>query len=70
MCLNTRRKDSSNDLREANVAACQSGKGYNTICKQSKVHYSAVRKIIHESKTFKAVANLPGSGRSSKSTTR
>lgn len=48
MCLNTRRKDSSNDLAEANFAVCQSGKGHNAICKQFKVHYSAVRKIILE----------------------
>jgi len=56
-----RRKDISNDLREAAVAAHQSGKGYKVISKQFGVHQSTVRKIIiHVWKTFKTVANHPG----------
>ena len=34
-------------------------KGYKGIPKQSGVHHSTVRKIIHKWKTFKTVANLP-----------
>ncbi|XP_053577468.1 uncharacterized protein LOC128666737 isoform X3 [Bombina bombina] len=65
-----RRKDICNDLREAIVAAHQSGKGYKAISKQFKVHHSTVRKIIYKWKTFKTVANLPRSGRPSKFTPR
>ncbi|MEE6522209.1 hypothetical protein FKM82_020645 [Ascaphus truei] len=61
-----RRKDISNDLREAIVAAHQSGKGYKAISKQFKVHHSTGRKIIQKWKTFKTVANLPRCGRPSK----
>jgi len=42
-----RRKYISNDLREANVAAHQSGKGYKAISKLCAVHHSTERKIIH-----------------------
>jgi len=53
-----RKKDISNDLREAVVAACKSGKGYKAISKQFGVHHSTVRKIFYTS----------GSGRPSKFT--
>ena len=56
VCVNTtpRRKDISNDLREATVAAHQSGKGYKAISKLFGVHHSTERKIIHRWKTFKS----------------
>lgn len=38
-----RGKDINNDLGEASVAVCQSGKGYKAIYKQSEVHHSSVR---------------------------
>jgi len=41
-----RRKDISNDLREATVAAHQSGKGYKAISRLSGIHHSTERKII------------------------
>ena len=53
-----KRKDISNDLREAIAAAHQSEKGYKVISKQFGV--------IHEMKTFKTVTNRPRSGRPSK----
>ena len=72
MCVNTMPKsqDIRNDLREAIVAAHQSGKGYKAISKQFKVHHSTLRKIIHKWETFKTVANLPRSGRPSNFTPR
>jgi len=59
VCVNTmpRRKDISNDLREATVAARQSGKGYEVISKLSGVHHSTERKW----KTFRTAVNLPRS---------
>ena len=42
-----RRKDISSNVREAIIAAHQSGKGYKTISKQLGVHHSTVRMIIH-----------------------
>jgi len=65
-----RRKDISNDLREAIVAAHQSGKGFKAISKLFKVHHSTERKIIHKWKTFKTAVNPPRSGRPSKFTPR
>nr|XP_028576306.1 zinc finger protein 577-like isoform X2 [Podarcis muralis] len=65
-----RRKDISNALREAIVAAHKTGKGYKAISKQFKVHHSTIRKIIQKWKTFQTVANLPRSGRPSKFTPR
>jgi len=56
-----RRKDISNDFR-AVVAAHQSDKCYTAISKQSEVHYSTVRKIIHKWKTFKTAASGRPSG--------
>jgi len=53
-----RRKDISNDFREA-VVHHQSWKGYKDISKLFADHYCTVRKIIHKSKTFKAVGNPP-----------
>jgi len=50
-----------NGLREAIVAANQSGKGYKAISKQSGVHHSTERTIIHKWKTFKTAANVPWS---------
>lgn len=38
-----RKKDINNDLGEASIAVCQSGKGYKAIYKQSEVHQSSVR---------------------------
>ncbi|MEE6521276.1 hypothetical protein FKM82_019399 [Ascaphus truei] len=63
-----RRKNISNDLREAIVAAHQSEKGYKAISKQFKVYHSTVRKIIQKWKTFKTIDNLPRSGRPNKFT--
>jgi len=54
-----RRKDLSNDLRKAIVAANKSGE------ELFRFHCSTMRKIIHNWKTFKTVANLPCSGHSS-----
>lgn len=42
-----RRKDINNDLGEASVAVCQSGKGYKAIYKQSEVHQSSVRSDLY-----------------------
>jgi len=50
-------------LREAVVAAHQSGKGYKVISKQFGVHHSTERKIIQKWKTFKTADNLPKNGR-------
>ena len=60
VCINNMlmRKDISNDLREAIVAAHQSGKGYMVISKQ--FHYCTERKIFHKWKTFKTV-DIPAS---------
>ena len=44
-----RRKDISNDLREATPAVHQSGKAYKTVPKQF-VHHSTDRKIIQKQK--------------------
>lgn len=44
------------------VAAHQSTKGYKAIFKQSEVHHSTVRTIIHKWKTFKMVTDLIRSG--------
>ena len=70
MFVNTmpRRNDISDDLREAIVAAHQSGKGYKVISQLFGVHHSTERKIIHKWKTFKTVTSLPRSGRRSKFT--
>ena len=72
VCVNTmpRRKDISNDPREAIVAAHQSGKGYKAISKLFRVHHSTERKIIHKWKTIRTAVNLPRSGRLSKFTPR
>jgi len=43
-----RRKYISNDLREAVVAAHQSGKNYKNISKLFGIHHSTERKIIHK----------------------
>ena len=61
MCVNTmsRRKNISNDQREAVVADHQSGKGYKAISKLFGVHHLIVRKNIHKWKTFKIAVNLP-----------
>jgi len=48
--------DIRNDLREAIVAAPQSGKG--AISKLSEVHYSTVKKDFHKWKALKIVADL------------
>jgi len=53
------RKDISNDLREAIVAAHQSGKGYKAISKLPGVRHSTEKKIIHKWKTFRTAVNLP-----------
>jgi len=68
VCFNTmpRRKDISNDLGEAIVAAHRSGKGYKIISKLFGVHLSTERKIIYKWKTFRTAVNLPRSGRPSK----
>ena len=60
MCVNTmpRRKDISNNLREATVASQQSERGYKVICKQSGVHHSTATEIIDKWKTFRTVVNL------------
>lgn len=42
------------------------GEGYKAIYKQSEVHYSTERTIIHKRETFKTAANLPRSGSRSK----
>ena len=55
-------KTSANDLREVNVSAHQSGKGYKAISKVFGVHHFAERKIIHKRITFKIVASLLRSG--------
>ena len=52
-------KDISNGLREATVAAYQSGKGYETISKQFGVQNSTVRKITSQCQLFKTVASPP-----------
>ncbi|CAI5768315.1 TCB1 transposase [Podarcis lilfordi] len=65
-----RRKDISNALREAIVAAHETGKDYKAISKQFKVHHSTIRKIIQKWKTFQTVVNLPRSGRPCKFTPR
>jgi len=54
-----RRKDISNDLKEAIVAAHQSGKGYKAISKQIGVHYSTERDY------FSQVENIQDSLQSS-----
>jgi len=64
----SRKNDISNNLREAIVAAHQSGKGYKAIL--VGVHHSTERKIIHKWKRLKAAVNLPRSGRPSKFTPR
>lgn len=60
MCVNTisKRKNISNRIKEATGAAHQCGAVYKVVSKQSKLHYSIVRKIIHKWKTLKVVANL------------
>ena len=70
MCVNTkpRKKDISNDLREAIGAAHQSGKGYKVISKLFGVHKSTARKIIHKQRTFKTVVNLTRNRHSNKFT--
>jgi len=55
----SRRKDTSNDLRETIVATFQSGKGYKAFSKLFRVHHSTIRKIIHSWKSFKTAVNLP-----------
>ena len=60
----------SNDLREAIVAAHQSGKGYKAISELYGAHHSTERKIIHKWKTFRTAVNLNRSGRPSKFTPR
>lgn len=55
--------DDLNDLRVANFAVYQSGKGCKAIAEKCKIHSSTVRKIIHKWNTFKTVAVLPRSGR-------
>ena len=72
LCVNTmlRRKDISNNFREATVAAPQPGKGYKAISKQFGVHHSTVSEIAYKWKTFKTGASLSGSGSSDKFTSR
>ena len=72
VCVNTmpRRKDISNDLREAIVAAHQFGKGYKDISKFFGVHHSTEIKIIHKWETFNTAVYLPRSGCPSKFTPR
>lgn len=53
-------------VKKVTAASHRSGKGYRVISKQSEVHHFAVRTIIHNWKTFKAVANLLRSKRPSK----
>jgi len=67
VCVNTmpRRKDISNDLREAVIAAHQSGK---TISKLFGVPHFTMKKIIHKWKTLTTVVNLSRSGHPSKFT--
>uniref|UniRef100_A0A4W6CXH4 Sleeping Beauty transposase HTH domain-containing protein n=1 Tax=Lates calcarifer TaxID=8187 RepID=A0A4W6CXH4_LATCA len=65
-----RRKDISNEVREATVAVHQSWRDYQAIFKQFKVHHFTVRQIIHKWKTFKTVVSLVRSGRPSKFTPR
>uniref|UniRef100_A0A3Q3A0Z3 Sleeping Beauty transposase HTH domain-containing protein n=1 Tax=Kryptolebias marmoratus TaxID=37003 RepID=A0A3Q3A0Z3_KRYMA len=64
------RKYISNDLREADVAAHQSGEGFKTISKQFGVHYFTLRKILHKWKTLKTAASFLRSGCLSKFTPR
>lgn len=45
-------------VKKVTAASHRSGEGYRVVSKQSEVHHFAVRTIIHNWKTFKAVANL------------
>lgn len=53
-------------VKKVTAASHRSEKGYRVISKQSEVHHFAVRTIIHNWKTFKAVASLLRSKRPSK----
>lgn len=60
-------KDSSNGLKKVlKLLSINLGEGYKAIYKQSEVHYSTERTIIHKRETFKTAANLPRSGSRSK----
>ncbi len=62
MCVNTmpKRKDISNCLREAIVAAINLGRVLRPF-PNNEVHNSTVRKIIHKWKTFETDTNPPRS---------
>jgi len=66
VCVNTmpKRKDISNELREAIVAAINFGRVTRPFPKLFEVHHSTARNII----TFKPVPNLHSFGRPSKFT--
>lgn len=59
-------KDSSNGLKKVVEVAVHQSRGGKAIYKQSEVHYSTERTIIHKRETFKTAANLPRSGSRSK----
>lgn len=65
-----RKKDVSNGLAEAIVAAHPSGEVYKTIPKQFGAHHSTVRKLIHKWKAFCTAANLSTNGLPTKFTPR
>ena len=67
MCLNTmpKRKDISSDLREAVVAAHQSGKGCKAISKLFGVHHST-EKDYSQVENIQTAGTLPRSGLPSK----
>lgn len=56
MCTNT--IASRKDRHDAAVVVHHSWKHYKAIHKQQEVHHSALRKIIHKSKSLKTVTNL------------
>jgi len=65
-----RRKDISNDIKEATDAASQSEMGYKVISKLFGFHYSTARKISHKWKTFKTASSVLNHPRSGKFTPR